>query len=139
MLNRNEELKAEVASPRCFAPPRWLDRAPATAGGPPTISGLPQFRLELEDGSAVTACGRGLIERQPVPAVDEHVDHFVTLADDTLVVSTQRVRRTTAIRTHTVYAHRFSLWQMESVVTKPATSLAARRSRRSVRSPATHR
>ena len=63
MLNRNEELKAEVASPRCFAPPRWLDRAPATAGGPPTISGLPQFRLELEDGSAVTACGRGLIGR----------------------------------------------------------------------------
>jgi hypothetical protein len=66
------------------------DRAPATAGGPPTISGLPQFRLELEDGSAVTACGRGLIGRQPVPAVDEHVDHYVTLADDTLVVSTPR-------------------------------------------------
>jgi len=64
------------------------DRAPATAGGPPTISGLPQFRLELEEGSAVTACGRGLIGRQPVPAVDEHVDHYVTLADDTRVVST---------------------------------------------------
>ena len=138
MLNRDEELKAEVASPRCFAPPRWLDRRQRRRAAADNIRSA-AISAGARSGFAVTACGRGLIGRQPVAAVDEHVDHFVTLADDTLVVSTQRVQRTTAIRTLTVYAHRFSLWQMESVVTTPATSLAARRSRRSVRSAVTHR
>ena len=128
-----------MASPRCFALPRWLDRAPATAGGPPTISGLPQFRLELEDGSAVTACGRGLIGRQPVPAVDEHVDHFVTLADDTLVVSTHAGAAHDRNQDACGVCPPVSLWQMESVVTAPATSVTARRSRRSVPLAGTHR
>lgn len=68
MLNRNDEHFHEVAS---F----------------PTGSARQHFRLELEDGSAVAVRGRGLIGRCPVPAVGERVEHFVTLADDTLSVS----------------------------------------------------
>ena len=59
----------------------------AMASDPRAKPGLPQFRLEFDDGSSVAVRGRGLIGRGPAADAGENVEHLVALADDTLSVS----------------------------------------------------
>lgn len=46
-----------------------------------------QWRLEFDDGLSLAVTGIGLIGRNPAPAAGEAIEHFVTIADDTLSVS----------------------------------------------------
>lgn len=87
MLNRLDDTFANAVPGRSFAPRGCTTRTTARPSRAQAKTDQPQFRLEFDDGSTVRVRGRGLIGRDPAPAIGETVEHLVTLADGTLSMS----------------------------------------------------